>query len=267
MRSVALGRSRNKYTALQAAQACGQTANLHWCLDAGDAASYDGSSQTLTDVSGSGINFYRGTTSGADSTDPTFSGTSGNLSSNEYFSSDAGDFFTKASANSTAINNMHKNNAAWTVITAFYHDVTAENSLFGDNGSFNTGTGVQFQSRTTGAGANTLFRVFVDNVKIIEQGATILKTSNAWEICAISVDEASAFGLIRSLHAETTFSSTYSSTSTTDATYTMNIGARGNGYLPMTSTQRIAISMMWDRSLNSGECGAVMNMLRPRFNL
>lgn len=88
--------------------------NLVMHLDAGNSSSYDGSSQTWTDLQGN-YNLIRGTTSGSDSTDPTFNGTAGNRSSNEYFSVDGGDYFTAANAYAgTIIRKMFRSDQAVT---------------------------------------------------------------------------------------------------------------------------------------------------------
>ena len=69
------------------------TTNLKLCLDAGDINSYSGSGQKWLDRSGLGHDFFLGVDGSANTDDPTFNGSPGNASSNEYFSVDGGDFF------------------------------------------------------------------------------------------------------------------------------------------------------------------------------
>jgi len=93
----------------------GLTTNLRVCLDAGDLNSYDGTSQTWKDLSGGGYDFFRGTSSSSDSSDPTFNGTAGRLSSGEYLSYDGGDYFTLAQTNPAWVNTFHKAGAKFTI--------------------------------------------------------------------------------------------------------------------------------------------------------
>jgi hypothetical protein len=97
-------------------QECGLSTNCKLCLDAADSASYDGTSQTWYDMSGNGFDWYRGVTSGSESSDPTFNGTANNLSENEYFSFDGGDYFTMAIAEPSWLNNLHKDNAIYSMV-------------------------------------------------------------------------------------------------------------------------------------------------------
>jgi hypothetical protein len=93
--------------------------NLQFCLDAAAASSYT-SGQTWTDMTGQGNDFYRGATASATTDDPTHNGTPGALSSNEYFSFDGGDYFRLTQSNPSWVNDMHKNNAAWSWILWVY---------------------------------------------------------------------------------------------------------------------------------------------------
>jgi hypothetical protein len=73
--------------------------NLLLCLDAGFNGSFDGvtDTQIWKDISGNNRNWYRGATSSSEASDPTFNGTPGNLSENEYWSFDGGDYFIQES--------------------------------------------------------------------------------------------------------------------------------------------------------------------------
>lgn len=68
-------------------------------LDAGDLASYDGTSQTWNNlVIGAGTSFTRGVNATASNDDPTFNGTPGARTENEYFSFDGNDLFREVTA-------------------------------------------------------------------------------------------------------------------------------------------------------------------------
>lgn len=83
-------------------------------LDAADANSY-ASGQLWNDLTANGYNFHRGAGSGSSTDDPTFNGTVGALTANEFWSVDGADFFTKATANDAFFNGLHKDNAEWSV--------------------------------------------------------------------------------------------------------------------------------------------------------
>ena len=112
----------------------GLTGNLQLCLDAGDSNSYDPAVQTdkWLDTSGNGYDFFRGSGTGGDAADPTFNGNAGNLTSNEYWSFDGGDYFTYDSANETWMQNLHKDNANFTIAMWWNAaNKSALNMLFG----------------------------------------------------------------------------------------------------------------------------------------
>ncbi|TGQ12501.1 MULTISPECIES: hypothetical protein [unclassified Mesorhizobium] len=95
----------------------GLLGNLAVCLDPGDKNSWPGSGQTVFDVSSNGRNFTLGTSTSVGVDDPTFNGIAGSESSSEYFSSDGGDGFQKATANDTFMNSLHKVGFNWTIIS------------------------------------------------------------------------------------------------------------------------------------------------------
>jgi hypothetical protein len=90
-------------------------------LDAGNAASYPGSGQTLANVVASpadgalqtAYDFLLGTDGTVEADDAPFSGTPGGLSSAEYFSFDS-DRITLGAANPAFIDTMHKAGSAFT---------------------------------------------------------------------------------------------------------------------------------------------------------
>ena len=115
--------------------ALGLTGGLKLVLDAGDVSSYS-SGQSWLDLSGNGYDFYLGDTSSSESSDPTFNGTPGNLSTSEYFAFDGGDYFIYDSANETWMQNIHKDNAKFTICIWFKFG-TQDHALIGDAGNSN----------------------------------------------------------------------------------------------------------------------------------
>ena len=91
-------------------------------LDAGLSASYGGSGETFANIvtapaDGEGqteYDFYRGVDADAESDSPTFNGSAGANSANEYFSFDGGDYLTLAGLNTAFIHSLHKEDAAFT---------------------------------------------------------------------------------------------------------------------------------------------------------
>lgn len=86
------------------------TSGLQLCLDAGDIDSYPGSGIKWLDTSGNGYDFNLGDGSTA-TTYPTFNGSAGALSKNEFFSFDGGDYFSYDSANETWMDQLHNDGA------------------------------------------------------------------------------------------------------------------------------------------------------------
>jgi hypothetical protein len=99
----------------------GLSDGLKLCLDAGHEASLPAASTKWLDLSGNGYDFFRGTTIGAEASDPTINGTPGRRSSGEYLSSDGGDSLLYDAVNETWMNNLHKSTgkagiAAWVFV-------------------------------------------------------------------------------------------------------------------------------------------------------
>lgn len=106
---------------IQVLKTLGLTTNLKLCLDFGDKACYDGSSQTVNDLSGgSPAGFLRGLTSGSEASDPTFNGNAGFRSVNDYISFDGGDCLFYNAANAAWMETLHKDNALFSMLAWIY---------------------------------------------------------------------------------------------------------------------------------------------------
>lgn len=244
----------------------GLTGNLVYCLDAADSASYGGSGQTFTDLSGNGNSFYLGAGSGSESTDPTFNGTAGNKSSSEYFSTDGGDYFTLATTNPASVDNIHKDSAKWTWLAWWYAKTSGSaQAMFATTD--NSGTGIQAYSI---GGANTI-TFYIQNA-----GSTVLNatqstalTDSAWHMLAISMDEAAATGFFwRNSGTDGTFTSTYSSPSSGAATYTLQQWARNGAVFPA-SGWRFGASALWSgTALTTTNLGDIRTLFsNPRYGV
>lgn len=262
-------------TLLEAITNAGLTTNLEFCLDAGDLNSYNGSSQTWTDVSGNSNDFWRGTSGSPNVAEPTFNGTAGGLTSNEYWSFDGADWFRKVTANGTNIDSLHKQNADQTVLVWLQRPVVASPGAYvlGTHAGPAQNDGWNFNSNNVGnlvcfSGANgatiTLNRTSVD---IVPNETPIM--------IGVSYNEASGGSFffhndsfIQVSGASDTFNDAYTATSTNPATAKMEIGGSGDGAgTHFDSGYRVYMIALFMESLTKSETDVIYNTTKGRFNL
>jgi hypothetical protein len=244
--------------------ALGETANLQFCLDAGDSTSYDGTSQTWVDLSGNTQNFFRGTLVSAQASDPTFNGVAGALSTAEYFSYDGGDVNEYDSANETWMNNLHKDNAAFSFMFWFYADTLGTNQhLAGTIGNTASRFGVKVRVTTSGYISLQVFDGDAGGTATVLDQDTSAETTpvteNAWNFVAVSINEATGTdGLIFNVNGTNVLDdSTYTSPDTSAASARLQIGSSGNAVLPLLATSRLAMVCAWDRALTGASLTAL----------
>lgn len=248
------------------------TSNLKICLDAADSSSYS-SGQSWLDRSGNGYDFFRGGTSGAEASDPTFNGVAGSLSSSEYFSFDGGDNFTYDTTNETWMNNLHKDNANWTFLTVWYKVVTPATNLrwFGTHGGDSTKIGVSgalglASGTVPGALYGTMFNGTGDATQF--WGSSIGIPESQWTFMALGINEAtsSAFTYINGTYDART--QNWSSPSASNATYTLQIGAGGNNGGRVATGDRVALFAAWEgTSLTQGNLDDIFSLIRLRYGI
>lgn len=240
----------------------GLTTNLKLCLDAGDANSYDPAVQTdkWLDVSGNGYDLFRGSVTGSDAADPTFNGTAGGLSDNEYFSYDGGDWFTYDSTLETWMNNLHKNNAIFTIVTAFYKP------SLGDAVRIVT-------TRTTSTTSPGIYlRINSDDTFTFLERSNQIFTSTAqttagWNILAMSFNEGSSSLSFMLNGAAESASVSYTSPSTTNSSL-FRIGTAVATTNPNPAGIRTAVTSMWEgTALTSQNLADLYDALKGRFGL
>lgn len=245
----------------------GLSTNCKLILDAGDSASYS-SGQSWLDRSGNGYDFFLGTTSGAEGSDPTFNGTAGQRTASEYFSTDGGDRFRYDTTNETWMQNIHKNNAIFSIVAWVYTPNLAANSgIFGN---------------VQNAAAEVGFTLFLDSSErlnfAISNGAgsslsfisTAALNISAWNMISIGLNESiGANGGLASINAtQETFTSTYTSPSASSATNTTEILATGLGIIPAASGTRIGMLTAWEgRMLTASEIQTLHYATRPRYGV
>ncbi len=248
--------------------------DLQLCLDAGDADSYT-SGQKWLDVSGNGYDFTLGASDSAEGTDPTFNGTAGGLTSNEYFEYDGGDFFEYDTTPEAWMNTLHKDGAVFTIIHWFYK-VEEPNIRVHVGTQKPSGTGMTFE-HSAGDGMSV---VAFDDAGL----ATVLDVSvdpafnlsePAWHFVAVSLDEPAGAGgsffYINGDYAQVsssnTFDATYSSPST-NGSNEMQIGADGKGNLPFAFGTRSAELAIWQgTALTKTNLDSIYSRTKGRFGL
>lgn len=274
-RATALGvaarrRKTGNTTLLRTLQDLGVATNLELCLDAGDYASYPGSGYQLLDTSGNDYDFNFGADGGPDTDNPTFNGTAGALTRNEYLSFDGGDFLTGASANPTWIENLHKDGAAFTFVMWKYA-TSASGWSFGTGANTTSKVGVALAVSEASGGSITLNVSNGSGSGYAAQLGTTSPTTaalNQWVMWAVSFDEAAGIRLWRvNGEAGGDGSITYSSPSAAAATHTMQIGTRGDSLAPLPAGSRMAQFMGWSRALSAAELSDIYTKTRTRFGV
>lgn len=255
-------------TLLEAIKNLGLTANLQLCLDSGDAASYDPAVQTAKwlDTSGNGYDFFRGTSGSGDTAEPTFNGQAGILSIAEYWSFDGGDYFLYDTTNETWMQNLHKNNALFTIFgIAYSPNLTSSQYMFATRGSTGVGMTANFVRGSTGKPL-----LFVANAAgtALLVDSTLSPKNTAWNSVGISVNEATSSGIFTVNNSSQTFTSTYTSPSTANAAATGTIGATGGGATPNPNNARLACLAIWEGiALTSTDLLNLHNAMAGRFGL
>lgn len=263
-------------TMLSAIQRAGLTTSLELCLDASDIDSYDGTSQTWADVSGNGNNFYRGTTSSSQATDPTFNGVAGRQSSADYFSHDGGDWFTLAAGSPPSWQStLHKSAGVFTILQwAYVGNLTAlapGQAGLGCGDSLSAADGSNAIAFTNSASTQNALSLGINNATTLIWGAksTILVTNNAWQMLATSVDVAS--DPIRFAINGTTedVNSAASGTPSTSASpVPLVIGAvAADGNSKVINGCRLAAHCLWTRALSAAELVSIFNLTRSKFGV
>lgn len=261
-------RATANISVITAIEDASQTTGLELCLDAGDIASWPGSGESWLDLSGNGYDFFLGTGTGGDARDPTFNGTPGALSSAEYWSSDGGDLFTYDTTNETWMQNLHKDNAAYSFLWVVYPVAGINNWAFGDSANSNANVGlatnVSNASNATNNISNGSGTAYARQAGQSGYGAA----GAEWQRVSTYLDEAG--NLAAWARNDTLFSNvsgSYSSPSAADATYTFQIGSPGNSVAQIPSGARYAVLCVWSTVLGQTNLKSVWNGIRGRWGL
>lgn len=249
----------------------GLTTGLKVSLDAGDSTSYS-SGQTWYDTSGNDEDFYFGTDGTVQSSDPTFNGVAGDLSINEYMSTDGADTFKMVNALPAWLNTIHKDNAAYSIVMFYYAMSSAgEQSILSNYGVIDADDGWAFRLNNN-----------YPNIYVSKSGsATLNKTgdttanANAWNMMGVSVDEATGAGggfhylngSYNQVSASNTFNATYSSPSTNSSDQLRMFQNTDTGH-KCVSGSRLAILGIWQGTvLTKANMDSIWTELGGRFSL
>lgn len=257
---------QSRKTFLEAITSLSLTSNLTLCLDAGDSASFT-SGQSWLDRSGGGYDFFLGDNNSVTATDPTFTGTAGNRSSSEYFAFDGGDYFTYDTTNETWMQNIHKDNANFTIICWVYVTSTSNTQGFigtrGAAGSGNTGftffaDGLQLNFSVQNAGTSVI---------LLASGTQLV--TNQWNFVAVSLNEATGANgaFIQRNATQTSFTSTYSSPAAGNATNTLQIACRGAGNFPFLNNGRMGVCAAWTTALTTTQVNNIYDATRGKYGI
>lgn len=239
---------------LQSITAVGLTSNLQLAVDAADSSSYT-SGATWSDTSGNGMDFTRAT--------PTFNGSAGSLSSANYWSFGGADIFTRAS-NPAWIQNVHKNNATFTIAMAIM-PVASTFWLCGDTGAQ---TGFTFRALV---GGNFSLNILNSGANALLINSTVAATLGAWNVIAVSVNEPVGVGggLFYANGASESFNATYSSPSASNAFAIIGLCARDSTVTSQAPPAgvRFGWCAMWSSALSQANLDSLFEQTRGRYSI
>ena len=255
------------------------TSGLVCYLDTGDGASWNSNENIWRNLvtspadasSRSAYDFYLGSSSSSESSDPTFSGVPGGRSANEYFSFDGGDYLTLAGANTAFVNSLHKSGAEFTIVLVMRLGAYGSWGLFGSTApSGGNYTGIICENNNTTNGS-IFFQVYNSGAGVLSGGAastsSVKLTKGIYSFVAITFkDSTSSLGIYVNGSQET-FSKQYSSPATTSAVNTLQLMAFGGNGVPATSGSRLAIFQLYNRALTKTELDQSFAAIRSRFGI
>lgn len=247
----------------------GLSSGLLTCLDAGNEASYS-SGQSWLDVSGNGINFFRGETSSATTDDPTFNGTAGNRSASENWSYDGGDNFRLDGATPASYEAFHQAGAAftfaqWTNIPS----ISINQWNFATSGLALTNTGVYWFQNSSGQQRITVTNGSGTAVRS-STATALVGTAGVWQFRLVSLD--SGGGASGSFHqldgTQVTFNGSYTSPSAGASNGTCRIGRAASGTAEQNLSGTLQSNfMIWNRGLKQEQALAFYFATRSKFGV
>jgi hypothetical protein len=249
----------------------GLGANLQLCLDAGDLASYDGASQTWNDRSGGGYNFYRGTTSGGEASDPAFNGPPGDPNS-AYFSFDGGDLFTYTTTNAAWMDALHKSGAAFSLFALYFVPSSGLATVLGTNNGSSGTVGLFYEIAEAAATTTLNVSKGVPGTPALQVIADGIPNRNAWNGIGLSINNGpgSFFwqnGGYNTVSSSNTFNSNYNTPSASGASNPLQLMSYGGSAGPPASGSRLMCMAIWSSALSKAELDALWASQRQRVGV
>lgn len=236
----------------------GLLSSFQLCLDAADPRSYDGVSQTWTDIIG-GNNFFLGADGSATGTDPTFVGGKGAANQNTSFSFDGGDYFTEVAAHTFA-DNWHKDNGQFTVVFVFYNVGGTSRRVFSNSSTAQEdGIGISISATEKVSVAHATSNVARETV-----AGTVSATPGSWNFVGLSFNEA-ALAIATNVNGVTESIAITASTATDNNGEPLRIAADGDASSPMLAGERLACIAAGSTALGLEALANIRTRLRARF--
>jgi hypothetical protein len=232
-------------------------------VDAGDTNSYPGTGQTLADLSGNANDFWLGSTSAVEASDPTWHGSANGLSANEYFQHDGGDWCRSKAANPAAIDALHKANAVFTILALIDPTYAAAvQGICGTGGALGTDIGFRFTLTATG-----LLNLQVANgaggtVISVGGGAGLVPANGIVNFIAMSIDVPNNKSIWQANDQQLLSTATYTAPSAAASTQLLEIGARGGGSAPAINGTKIFACSIVGAAATSGQLHEMFLALR-----
>lgn len=241
-------------------------------LDAGDSASYSGSGQTWANLTATPADGSAKTAYDFTNNLYTFNGTAGNESVNEYWEPIAApnsSYFRIASgSNTTFLNSLHKNNAAFTFLAWIKTPVSiTSGTLFATrdtSSSTNAGINIALNS----SGSLGLTQSSGTAIGLSDTSSTGLVTANAIQLVGFSFDEAAGQIVWHKNTTNESASASYSTTSATNPQSVAIIGAAGQStYLNPLRDTNIFRVMLFRRAIGAAAMDSIYNQQKARYGL
>jgi hypothetical protein len=241
----------------------GLSTGLIWCNDAADTRSYDGSSQTWTDMSSSTGDFWRGDDSGAAS-DPVFVGTAGVADEGTYFRMDgAADFFVGKTNGEPPTHLLARDGETASMLFIWYNaNATSSDALWATD----TGGGSVWTIWLTASGGSDRMslRHATDNAgSIATETSTTNISRDAWHMLGLNYDEPNTrldWIVDSTTEADET---TSASTRTSTTALQSNIGTDVGGNTVPDGT-RIMCGAIWNTNIGTAAFASIYSRLKTR---
>jgi hypothetical protein len=237
-------------------QELGLTSNLVVCMDAADLRSYDGTSQTWTDIA-NGNNFTRGASTSSEASDPTFNGTAGVADESTYFSFDGGDYFENSTDGVPDTEAYAYNNATFTMLYVMWVPNMGGNEVIFDNTGGNNYILAYFASNEAINFAHTYSNLLFNETIT----STVTATTSQWNFISWSYNEpGTTIDFV--INANTSNHTTAASTFTGPYTDIARIGTNLSTSLP--NTTRLACCAIWSTNLTTTQLNQIYTRLKAR---